>query len=137
MRKVTLAILSLLIIGSAAAFAEDKPKLTKDDFDLVRKIDRIAEDVVDLQKKVDELNRKVDQVIANQKGVQPQVQPKAEPIRRGPPEKAQPVPTAPRPAGDGWQWDPVNNYWFRYVPYTQPFQFVPRGNCPNGQCPLK
>ncbi len=67
--------------------------------------------------------------------------------------------TPPRPVGEGWQFDPVMNHWWRFAPVQQstpawglpapvspyrsnPFQYwgltaPAAGNCPNGQCPKR
>lgn len=128
-----LAALALALALAPGLAAADDQKLSKDEFGLVRKVDKIAEDVTELKKQVAELNRKFDKVIAEKDRA---AQPK--------PVTVPPAADAPaRPAGDGWQYDPVQKNWWKYggvLPQAQPapqyqYLFPQQPACPNGRCP--
>ena len=133
--------------------AEENPqRLTKDDFDLHKKVDKLTHNVGTLEKKIDELNSKIDKLMAERA--------KANGVKTA--EATEPVapvagtPTHAKPEGEGWTWDAEKNHWFRFLPtatapaqsYVQPaygagapgvggfgFTFSAGfGGCANGRC---
>ncbi len=121
MVKYVLALAFLLTVGLGMSTAADK-KLSRDDFDLGRKVDRVSDEVIELHKKVEAIDRKLDQLIA-EKSKQPDVVvPPTQPVVSDS-TSSRAFGTGPR--GPGVFYDPSRNvYW----------QFIDNG-CPNGRCP--
>ena len=153
--KTKFFVLALVMSFGIAGLvmAEEAPqRLTRDDFDLHKKVDKLNHNVGVLEKKIDELNSKIDKLMAERA--------KANGVKTAdatePATPATVTPTHPKPEGEGWTWDAEKNHWFRFLPTTtapvqsfgqpvynygagQPggigFTFsVGVGGCANGRC---